>query len=244
MKQKTIKRLLELNKNFYSQVAHEFDLSRQAMWPGWEKLSQLVKKLNPQAKIYDIGCGNGRFGSWLQNQGFSGEYVGVDQSTLLLKRAEHSLSDADFSVSAHSINIASQQLTKHLPLASADLLVCLAVLHHIPSYHLRLRILQQFHQLLKPGGTLIISAWQFMNDQRAQSKLITPEEISDLDPHDLEINDHFLGWQNIPQAIRYCHLIDEQEAKRLFIEAGFKINKTFFADGQDQRSNLYLIATA
>ena len=84
----TIKKLNQLNRDFYQQVAIDFDQTRQHLWPGWNKLishlQQLQTKHKP-LKVLDLGCGNGRFGQFLANSfpGIKINYLGVDNNPQL-----------------------------------------------------------------------------------------------------------------------------------------------------------------
>src|SRR4030067_675259 len=56
-----------------------------------------------------------------------------------------------------------------LPLGSAvrfDWAFLFAVLHHLPGSELRLRVCQEAHRVLVPGGRLALSNWQFTRSER------------------------------------------------------------------------------
>ena len=89
----TIKKLNTINRKFYKHVGDYFDSSRNYFWEGWTRLIPLLKELETKgdgAKVVDVGCGNARFLEFLCGEfDFSRlEYVGVDSSLKLIKRAE------------------------------------------------------------------------------------------------------------------------------------------------------------
>lgn len=61
----TIQRLNAINREFYRVTAREFDQTRGAAWPGWERL---LPYLHPPLSVLDVGCGNGRFGLFLREK--------------------------------------------------------------------------------------------------------------------------------------------------------------------------------
>src|SRR5690349_758474 len=89
MDEATIRRLNQINREFYRITADSFDQSRQHAWAGWE---QLLEYLKPPLSVLDVGCGNGRFGLFLA-EALSGDilYLGVDSSPILLERAKQAL---------------------------------------------------------------------------------------------------------------------------------------------------------
>ena len=52
-----------------------------------------------------------------------------------------------------------------------DIVFCFAVLHHIPSFELRLKILKKVRALLKPEGRFIHSNWQFLTSEKLKARI-------------------------------------------------------------------------
>jgi len=53
-----------------------------------------------------------------------------------------------------------------------DCILLLAVLHHIPGGDVRARIMRQMRELLAPQGCVIVSTWQFMDNERMRKKIV------------------------------------------------------------------------
>jgi 2-polyprenyl-3-methyl-5-hydroxy-6-metoxy-1,4-benzoquinol methylase len=118
--------------------------------------------------------------------------------------------------------------------------VALAVLHHIPGFDLRVGVLREIAGLLKPGGCLILSTWQFLGSARMRRKIVDWAEVS-IAEESLEPGDYLLDWKREGRGLRYCHLVDEAEVERLAAESGFCVRETFRAGGREGNLSLFSV---
>jgi 2-polyprenyl-3-methyl-5-hydroxy-6-metoxy-1,4-benzoquinol methylase len=121
-----------------------------------------------------------------------------------------------------------------------DVIVCLAVLHHIPSFDLRACILREMAGLLAPGGIVILSTWQFLDSDRLRRKIVDWTEVG-LVEEVLEQGDYLLDWKRGGRGLRYCHLVDEAEMGRLAAESGMHVRTTFRAGGREGNLSLFAV---
>ena len=66
-----IRRLNQINHDFYRVTAAEFDQTRTQPWPGWHKLLSYIERIAHRSStvtVLDVGCGNGRFGVFLHDR--------------------------------------------------------------------------------------------------------------------------------------------------------------------------------
>ena len=117
-------------------------------------------------------------------------------------------------------------------------MLALAVLQHIPSFDLRLDVVCQAAALLRPGGVLAMSNWQFTGVERLRQKIVPWSRVS-IDESELEEGDYLLDWRSGSVGYRYCHLVDEEEVAALAAAAGLELLETFRADGWEGHLNLY-----
>jgi 2-polyprenyl-3-methyl-5-hydroxy-6-metoxy-1,4-benzoquinol methylase len=107
-----------------------------------------IEKLLPtnRAKVLEIGCGSGATLSWLKQEKGSKWVAGVELTENASARARDQL---DFFITGDIEKI-------KLPFdnASLDLILCLDVLEHLVDPWLTIKNL---NELLKPGGTMIVS---------------------------------------------------------------------------------------
>lgn len=226
MDDRTIERLIALNRTFYETTAREFDQTRGAPWPGWRVA---LPHLPPVVRVLDAGCGNGRFGQFLARESASEIiYTGVDSSPALLARARAALCDLDASL------LETDLLRDPLPDGSFDLVALFGVLHHIPGEATRRRLIVQLADRLAPGGLLFFSAWRFAEFERFRRRIVPwPADLS------AEPGDYLLDWRRGERALRYCHFVDEAEHAALIAASGLRAIMTFCADGESGASNRY-----
>ncbi len=237
------KQLVELNRIFYADFASAFSATRQRLQPG---VKRVIQEISPQAKILDLGCGNGELPGELFEKGHKGSYVGLDFSQELLEIAR-SRSKMEAGIKAPSSIFFLTDLTqpgwhKALPenLIPFDYVLGFAVLHHIPGYNTRLEIIKNVNTLLSLGGKFIHSEWQFLNSTRMRKRIVAWSE-ADIDPAELEKGDTLLDWRREGHGLRYVHHFQADELSQLADEGGFCIQETFESDGEGGRLGLYQI---
>ena len=228
-------KLLALNREFYGALAQPFAETRQTPQPGFDRLRAALP--GGPYDVLDVGCGNGRFGHYLQQHHALGHYVGVDFSSELLAHA--------------ALRVPGDYFQRDLSqsgcldgLVQYDVVACLAVLQHIPGYENRLRVLREMKKRMRDSrvgyGRIFLSTWQFMDSERQRRKLRDWSEIG-LASADMEPNDYLLTWQRDGFGLRYVCFIDETETAKLAEAAGLHILDQFRSDGKEGDLNLYSI---
>ena len=244
MNENTVKRLLDLNRQFYQTFALQFSQTRGRLQPG---VMEILKRIPASARILDLGCGNGEFWRALRRQGHKGLYVGLDFSEKMISEASQGgalrvkkldARPADRNWLLMQADLSNQDWDQRFPEAAFDIIVAFAVLHHLPSQDLRRRILEKIHYLLLSAGQFIHSEWQFLNSPRLRAR-IQPWHAVNLSATDVETGDYLLDWRRGGLGLRYVHHFDEQELACLAQETGFEVLETFYSDGQPGDLALY-----
>lgn len=200
----------------------------------------MLERLKGDESILDLGCGNGELARELGRRGHRGSYLGVDFSPPLLQDAEslpEGLSARFMKVDLARLADYSEEL---LVSGNWSVVTAFAVLHHIPSYDLRLNILRVVKQLLAGDGMFIHSNWQFLNSEKLKSR-IQPWSRVDLAQESLDSGDYLLDWRSGGHGLRYVHHFDEQELDELARDSGFGVVDTFYSDGETGNLGLYHI---
>lgn len=245
MQPDTVKRLIELNRQFYQTFAAQFSATRQRIQPG---VRLLIERIPAGATVLDLGCGNGELWRVLQKNAQIRHYTGMDFSPPLLEFAGNSgihhnkdnlvtpLPPAVFIQG----DLAEPEWADHLPLKAYDAIFAFAVLHHLPGYGLRLQVLRQVHKLLASGGLFCHSEWQFLNSPRLRARL-QPWKLANLAANQVDPGDYLLDWRQGGTGLRYVHHFDLAELEHLALDSGFKIIDTFFSDGEGGKLSLYQV---
>jgi tRNA (uracil-5-)-methyltransferase TRM9 len=228
MNDDTVKRLNQINREFYQITAESFDESRGQPWPGWDRL---IPYLPAPLTVLDVGCGNGRLGVFLaQHAGPRLIYSGLDNNASLLERAQTALAG----VEAHFYQ---QDIIEQPPdQGEFDLVTLFGVLHHIPGRQQRQDFVRGLADRVKPGGILAFASWRFYEYERFRER-ITPWP-ADLD---VETGDYLLDWRRGDRALRYCHYTDDGEQAELSAVSGLREIITYRADGRTNNINCYTL---
>ncbi|MFZ1757355.1 MAG: class I SAM-dependent methyltransferase, partial [Caldilineaceae bacterium] len=236
-----------LNRIFYASTADEFNATRQQPWPGFDGILPYIpagEKSRP-IRVLDVGCGNGRFASYLADQGLAVDYTGVDASLELLDLAHSRTGDlAGVSTTYQQADLANPEWSIGLTTGGLyDLVACFATFHHLPGADLRQRVLADLARLTAPAGVIAVSYWQFLSADRFQAKLADWAEIG-LSPDQVDPGDALLPWKRGPAILRYVHQIEDAEARHLATVAHLPTLHTFRADGKEGDLNLYHVLGA
>ncbi len=234
-----IKKLKEINKNFYQKAGYYFDISRSYAWEGWKKILPFIDDIQ-DPKVLDIGCGNGRFGVFLREGKPDFDetgYVGIDMDSYLLKRAQESLPGATF-IKADLMDFGLEDL--NLPHKNYDLIVLFGFLHHIPLFEKRLDILKKLPSFLSHKGKIVLSSWEFTDMPNFPENTVAWEEF-DIDPKDVEEGDYLLTWSKGVEAVRYCHYLSPDEVQELCFDSGLCMADSYKTGKRGDAYNRYFV---
>jgi tRNA (uracil-5-)-methyltransferase TRM9 len=232
----TVSRLLEINREFYQTFAQQFSTTRQRLQPG---INQILRNISMEASLLDLGCGNGQLAIQLSRQRYVGSYVGVDASSHFLRIAQEQVPN-DGKYHFVEVDFASTDWDLKLKKKSFDLVFAFAVLHHLPTHHLRAQVLDKVHNLLTNSGSFIHSVWQPLNSPRLKARIL-PWTVVGLRDDQVDPGDYLIDWRQGGQGIRYIHNFNEDELTRLANQCGYAIENSFYSDGEAGRLGLYQI---
>jgi hypothetical protein len=122
----------------------------------------------------------------------------------------------------------------------------LGVLHHVPGAQTRRRLLAELAQHVEPEGVLAFSIWRFAHFERFRRRVVPWEAWlarggARLDPARLEPGDVLLPFGAGQQQLRYCHALDEDEARALLASLPLRPLDSFEADGETGDLNRYVL---
>lgn len=203
-------------------------------------------------RVLDIGCGNLRFEKYLSARGVPFEATCVDNCEALMREGLGDVSPALGAVHLVHADV-MQPLMDGLDVKMAlgllpdsfDVAVAFGFLHHIPGFDGRELLVKSLGSLVRPGGLVAVSFWQFERDVKILAKAQATTEVaqSKFALEALETGDYLLGWQRDESAFRYCHSFSEEEISDLSerLSPGLQEVSRFSADGKSGDLNRYVI---
>jgi 2-polyprenyl-3-methyl-5-hydroxy-6-metoxy-1,4-benzoquinol methylase len=208
MKAQEIKKLLKVVQDNYQEIAPEFDLTRKK--PIWPELLKRVSEVKDGDNILDVGCGNGRLLEAFKDKKIN--YLGIDNSENLIALAQKNYPDNKFFVG--NILDLNELEEKY------NLVISVAVLHHLPSFDLRLHAILQMLSVTKDGSTVIFSVWRLWNNQKYRPLLLQNIWKKITFRYNLEIGDLLFPWKK-GTSQRYYYAFTKRELKRLIKKTGY-----------------------
>ena len=245
----TARKILEQIRKDYNTIAGEFSATRFSTSEEGDFLKGLVQ---PGNKVLDVGCGNGRLYESFKDQNVS--YLGIDSSEKLIELAQEKW-DGSHGAMIETLIHDREKVPQRGPQFEVgdiltlqyrdefDLLLCIRVLPHIPSVALRQQAVDNLYKALKPGGTLVLTAWNLW--QPKWWKLHFQR------PRDLDFDDLLIPWKGSAapavQAYRYYHAFTLRELRRLLQKSGFQIQQAYYGKRGEKKSwwqwnNLVVVA--
>ena len=203
----------------YSEIAKHFDETRHTPWPSVVDFIK-SKKANRSSRIaLDIGCGNGKYLSALTES--ASAVFACDTCPELLECAKQKIA------SSHSVEFTLASGT-NLPYAGAmfDMVICVAVLHHLETPAERQTFMNEIYRVLKPGAQALVTVW---NTEAAK-----PDKW-----RNIRGNDYAVPWHDKYSNIvhdRFYHLFTGQEMFEMAKASNFRVIKL-----ANERGNWYAV---
>jgi SAM-dependent methyltransferase len=232
--EEVVQQLTDLNRGFYRGFAAPFAATRTRLQPG---VRRALERIPRDADVLDLGCGTGELASALRHAGHTGGYIGIDASAELLAiaRARHP-SDAEHFL---EVDLASPGWEGRVqgPFAC---ITAFAVLHHIPSERLRSAVARSMGSLLAPGGSIILSVWNFNASARLRARIVPWQRVG-LAEADVDPGDALLDWRQGGSGVRYVHAFGPDELDGLAASAGLTVVDRYDSDGEGGRLGHYQV---
>jgi len=226
MDNNTKKELLETSKKNYNKIATDFNETRKKnLWP--PLLEIIDKNIESGDKILDVGCGSGRLFRILQDKNI--KYLGVDNSKSMIDVSKKEFSDfAGCFIEGDLLNLGL------INDVDFDYVMCIAVLHHIPSFELRLQALQQMKNKVRYSkdkkGKIILTVWNMWSRKKFLKLIFKFYILKLLNKNNLERGDILFNWKNPQKNIlskRYYHAFTKRELKKIINKASLEIDYYF-----------------
>lgn len=177
---------------FYNVKSDKFSNSRIKPWPFTVEF--MKNNSREDFIVLDAGCGNGR-------QFLHRNTIGVDFSENLL---------LDAARKPYLGLVKTNVLNMPFKDSMFDIVLSIAVIHHLSTHERRLECLLEIKRVLKSKQLCLLYVWH----KEAASKKKFKE---------IENGDYFVSWKGENDVLRYYHLFDEEELEKLCKETGFEV---------------------
>jgi 2-polyprenyl-3-methyl-5-hydroxy-6-metoxy-1,4-benzoquinol methylase len=179
----------------YSLIAHEFDKTRYKIWPVVRRF--LEEKGGEGFSVYEFGCGNGKNLLYAKELGMivSGSDVCEE---LVIVCQEKGLCE----VSVFDL------CSKDIVCGSYDMVLCIAVLHHLKTHEERLEACLRCIQTCKVGGSVLLTVWSHeTHDAKRPKKFTVGDNIVPWKKKDGSYVDRFYYIYTHDEIINFMELV-------------------------------------
>ncbi len=213
------KKYKEINRDTYNIISKDWNIKRDYFW---DVVVDFVQSFNNKKELtyLDLGCGSGRNLELAREVGYDFKNIfGCDFSENLLSIVK----DKGFKTNLSDLT------NLNFNDKSFDVIVCIAVHHHLLTKEEQLESLKEMRRILKKSGKILLANWFpskiFIDKAKKKGKFIFE------DKNIVKVYYEFEG----NKYDRFYYLFTESEMKKLCLEAGFKIEKE-----EHYKGNFYL----
>ncbi len=235
MKEEKVKNILKQTQTIYNAIAPDFSNTRGKWWQGFGSFYKYVK---PGDRVLDLGCGNGRMADIFNDSKI--QYLGIDNSKELIEIARKRFQDKDWvKFEVGDISSVIPGLTRN-----PDLVLIIAVMHHIPTKKLKLKVLKNIYDLLKPGGRLVMSNWNLWQTVGENKKFRYWKWLLNyrqkIKKGIWSLSDALVPWKPLTNDnLRYVHSFKKREMKKMLRQVGFEIESNEFETKTGEITNIW-----
>lgn len=190
----------------YNAIAEGFSATRKSPW------TEMLKPVGDVfgKSVLDVGCGNGRHLIELAKR--ASIAIGMDLSKNLIKMVKIRLEKLGLTNKA--MLVVADALFMPFRRASFDDIICIAVIHHIPTERLRRKAISEMVETLKDNGLVVVSAW-YRWQRRLLPRLLSGV-LMRLFGKVFEFGDAYVPWGSKGKKYkRFYHLFTLKEMRDL-----------------------------
>lgn len=190
---------MELNdsnvEQVYDYIAKDFDTTRRKVWPA---VSEFLDSLPKDCRILEVGCGNGKNMTYRNDLKFTGVDLSQEMVRICKSKGLH----------VYKANMLELPFLNK----SFDVVISVAVLHHLDSEEKRIMAIKEMLRVLKDKGQMFIQVWAYTDGNKDKMVPFKPKDGKG------------------ETKYRYYHFYQEDELEKEISSSGFsfKYLKNFY----------------
>lgn len=230
------KQLIETNEKSYDFIAADF--ARTRSYP-WQEMKDFLPFIEEESRVLDVGCGSGRTFDLLKGKNV--QLTGIDISEGMVHFCRKRFKDHELKPRFVKANVTDLPFEDN----SFDVVIGIAMLHHLPSFSLRKKGLEEMQRVVKPGGNILITNWNLWQLKYAR-RVIQFGLKHLLSDNQYDFGDVMIPWVTKKAVVqRYYHAFTLGSLKRLVQSTDLEIiehmlyprkEKSSFLDYLDSRN--------
>ena len=144
----------------YDKIAEHFDNTRYSIWTS---VKNFIDNFETNAKVLEIGCGNGKNMLYRNDLDFYGIDISIEQINICKKK---------------HLNVKKSNMIS-LPFNNSefDNIICIATYHHLDNDNDRKTALYEMYRVLRVGGKILITVWAMEQDSNSPRSFTVSDEI-------------------------------------------------------------------
>jgi SAM-dependent methyltransferase len=138
----------------YDIIANDFSKTRAYVWKCVKHFIDGTNVDSEDIRVIEVGCGNGKNLDYLSKHGFTKDAIySLDSCQLFVNMVRNKGYNCSLEL--------AQNIDRLYPSNRFDYLLCIAVIHHLPTEEERIDTITKCITLLKKGGRALFTTWAF-----------------------------------------------------------------------------------
>lgn len=268
MRDDKVKQILHQTQAIYNKIADDFSNTRNKYWHGLEKIAELLPEggkvidvgcgngrlteIFKNKSFEYLGVDNSEELIKIAKEKYASSSKrhceeALRQSNPGLKSGLPRSSFGDSTSLAMTekseddntkISFAVDDITDLKTTGQFDLIIMIAVLHHLPTEELRLKALQSIYKLMKPGSKFVMYNWHLWSWHYRKRYWLHLLNFKEKRKNGLtSLFDGLIPWKPLDgQNKRYVHSFKKNELRKLLTKVGFIVEDVYY-DLRGKRTN-------
>ena len=147
-------------EKIYNKIAKDFDRTRYKVW---NKVAEFLDSLEPNTRVLEVGCGNGKNMLYRTDLQMSGIDISDEQVSICKEKG---------------LDVEKSNMTRlSFSDSEFDSIICIATYHHLDNDEERAQALKEIYRVLKKSGRLMICVWAMEQPSNTKHRFTKSDEL-------------------------------------------------------------------